>query len=141
MVLVKLTDTAPARAAGSNTATAKPKPSPTLKGHKILFQVPVQPPESYLSTLRAHYPDLVIELRDSEASGSIGKDGEEAGSFDGVTVLVTGGASLPQSRAAAPDIIYVQLWSAGVDHLVDVPFWRETEKEEVDFCTAGGVHA
>lgn len=58
-----------------------------------------------------------------------------------VTILLTF-TYLPQPKDA-PKLQYVQLISAGANHILDHPLFRDGRgdgKEEVQFCTANGVH-
>ena len=147
MVLVPLPNGPPPPPPPHGAATppmpiGKPKPNPTLAGHKLLFMIPSLPPTSYLAALQKRYPDLeiasphVVPWNGRAPRPDELPDGRSL--FEGVTLLVTAGA-LPASRAEAEDVQYVQLMSAGVEHLADQPFWRQTEGEDVAFCNAGGV--
>lgn len=59
-----------------------------------------------------------------------------------VTILLTF-TYLPQPKDA-PTLQYVQLISAGANHVLGHPLFRDGrgdgEEEEVVFCTANGVH-
>lgn len=110
-------------------------PNKTLKGHKLLLLTPWPPPPSQLAQLRERFPDLAVEARQQAWDAApAGRDDAEALWRD-VTILLTGRA-LP-GPGQAPRLRYVQLLSAGAEHVLDDPVFKDTG---VVFCTASGVH-
>lgn len=118
----------------------------TLKGHKLLVLLGVTGPPTillgavfkteWIQELERLFPDLEIEvLRDVTWNTDDFRDQFPDAKWKGVTVLVTGSA-LPEPRLA-PNIQYVQLQSAGANHLLDHPLVKETS---TNICTASGVH-
>lgn len=107
----------------------------TLKGHTLLLLLPDDLPAAPLDAIRSRFPELRILARrqpwaDADAHARI-PDAE----WSLVTILVTGSA-LPL-REKAPRLQYVQLISAGANHVLDNPLFTDTD---VAFCTANGVH-
>ncbi|EHK16877.1 uncharacterized protein TRIVIDRAFT_40370 [Trichoderma virens Gv29-8] len=123
-----------------------PSPNKTLHGHKLLVLLGVTgPPKALLGTgfrdewikeLHELFPDLKIATVENvlwntpEFKKKLpDKEWEDA------TILLTGSA-LP-SPDIAPKLEYVQLQSAGANHVLDHPLIRDTD---VTLCTASGVH-
>lgn len=109
--------------------------NPTLRGHKLLILSPWPTPQATVDALQARFADLAIVVRqqgfeDADPNSLVKKE-----EWKDVTVLVTGTA-LPE-REDAPQICYVQLMSAGSNHIVKKPLFKDTE---IPFCTANGVH-
>lgn len=109
--------------------------NPTLRGHKLLLLSPWPTPDSAVEALRARFPDLGVVVRqqgfeDGNPYSLVTKE-----EWKDVTILLTGSA-LPD-KADAPRVQYVQLLSAGSNHIVEKPLFKETE---IPFCTANGVH-
>ncbi|EAA29878.2 2-hydroxyacid dehydrogenase [Neurospora crassa OR74A] len=114
------------------------KTNPTLKGHKLVFITPWEPTPDYIDSLQKQFPDLVIECHKSEwrAPGTgAGESPFPIEQWKDVTIALTF-TYLPQPKDA-PKLQYVQLISAGANHILDHPLFKETE---VEFCTANGVH-
>ena len=111
-------------------------PTKGLHGHKLLIFVPWTPKQAYLDGLKQSHPDLEIVCRETVGfSSSDLPVGVPADFWDDVTVLLTW-LVIP-SPQLAPKLEYVQLLSAGCNHVVDKPLYKETD---VAFCTANGVH-
>ncbi|KAK1981501.1 D-isomer specific 2-hydroxyacid dehydrogenase [Colletotrichum cereale] len=112
-----------------------PPPNKTLKGHKLLILSQWTPPQGYLDRLRSEYPGLAVvhhELGWADRKPGAGFDPDE---WKDVTILLTGSA-LP-AIDEAPKLRYVQLQSAGANHILQNPLFKDTD---VSFCTANGVH-
>jgi phosphoglycerate dehydrogenase-like enzyme len=86
--------------------------------------------DELLDRLRAVSPRLVVMQQTVSAAGEL-----PAAWWDQVEVLYTASA-LPEP-ARAPRLRWVQLHSAGVDHLLDTPLWRS----DVAVTTSSGIHA
>ncbi len=86
--------------------------------------------DELLSRLRAVSPRLAVMQQTASSTDEL-----PAGWLDRVEVLYTGSA-LPDP-ARAPRLRWVQLHSAGVDHVLDTPLWRS----DVAITTSSGIHA
>jgi hypothetical protein len=105
----------------------------TLKGHKLLIITPWDPPAGFLEGLKSQFPDL-------ETGSYTLIWGQKVASFAAeewkdVTIVLTFD-TLPTPEQA-PKIEYVQLISAGANHILQTPLFTDTD---VSFCTANGVH-
>ncbi|KAL0944941.1 d-isomer specific 2-hydroxyacid dehydrogenase [Colletotrichum truncatum] len=112
-----------------------PPPNPTLEGHKLLILSQFKPDDEYLNKLHTEFPGLKIifhELGFPEKKPRPDFDEKE---WKDVTVLLTGSA-LPDPEIA-PKLQYVQLQSAGANHILKHPLFTDTD---VAFATANGVH-
>jgi hypothetical protein len=110
-------------------------PNTTLKGHKILFLVPYAVPQDYLDELKSSFPDLKIVVEPLSWAVKVPPTTLSPDDWKDTTILLTGSA-LP-TRDVAPKLEYVQLISAGANHIVSNPLFTDTE---IAFCTANGVH-
>lgn len=117
--------------------SAKTPPNRSLEGHKLLLLSHLAPPKGYLENLRAKFPGLKTEYRETQwPSRAPGGDGFTDDDWKDVTILLTGNA-FPPSREAAPKLQYVQLQSAGANMILKHPLFTDTD---VVFATANGVH-
>jgi hypothetical protein len=109
----------------------------TLRGHKLLVISPWEAPAGFLEKLAAAFPDLhvVYHVQGWNSIPPSTADDLPDGLWDDVTILMTF-STLPTPEQA-PKLEYVQLMSAGANHVLDKPVFRDTE---VSFCTANGVH-
>ena len=108
----------------------------TLKGHKLLIIAHWKEPEGFRTKLNTEFPDLqVVYHVENWASPPISAVSLPAETWNDVTILLTF-RTLPTPEEA-PKLEYVQLMSAGVNHVLDRPLFKDTE---VSFCTANGVH-
>ena len=112
------------------------QPNPTLKGHKLLMLGPWPVPDSFISRLGDLFPDLQVAARprpfmeqDPLAGGLAADDWRD------VTMLLA--ATTVPDPDSAPKMQYVQLVSAGANHMMHKPLFEETD---VALCTANGVH-
>lgn len=110
----------------------------TLKGHKLLIIAPWKPPAPFLDKLAATFPDLQV-ICDVQGWTSLVPPRPPttltAEAWKDVTILLTF-TTLPAPEDA-PRLEYVQLMSAGANHVLDTPMFKDTEAA---FCTANGVH-
>ncbi|KAH7323020.1 D-isomer specific 2-hydroxyacid dehydrogenase [Stachybotrys elegans] len=110
-------------------------PHKPLQGHKLLVLVPGGPPPSSLDRIRRAFPGLEVVCREKAWADADAAAGVPDDDWKDTTILVTGSA-LP-TRDVAPKLQYVQLMSAGANHVLDHPMFKEPD---VAFCTANGVH-
>lgn len=113
----------------------KPSSNPTLKGHKLLLLLPFEVPKALVDPIQSDFPDLEIvsrvkDFRNGEAYAETTKE-----EWKEVTVLLTGSA-LPEVEDAKK-LELVQLLSAGANHVLEKPIFKDTN---IAFCTANGVH-
>lgn len=109
--------------------------NPTLKGHKLLILSPYPASQAYIDGLRAKFPDLKIVTDTKHFADSDPHGGDLDKEWKDVTVLNTG-STIPDV-GQAPKLEFVQLVSAGANHIVNRPLYKDTD---VAFCTANGVH-
>lgn len=111
----------------------------TLRGHKLLVLASWPLPDDFRARVAARFPDLQVECRAQRWDGAPGLPAASlpADAWEGVTILLTF-STLPAGPAEAPALRYVQLMSAGANHVLDRPLFAETD--DVAFCTANGVH-
>lgn len=110
-------------------------PSSPLKNHTLLILTPFTPPASQLETIRNSYPDLKVVTYDLPWGAPGLPDDFDEAIWKDVTILLT--SSYLPAKELVPRLQYVQLTSAGANHLVGKPLFSETD---VPFCTANGVH-
>ena len=108
----------------------------TLKGHKLLVIAPWAAPDGFVEKLTTAFPDLQVVYHVQHwTSTPLPLITLPAGTWDDVTILMTF-STLPAPEEA-PKLEYVQLLSAGVNHVLDKPMYKDTTAA---FCTANGVH-
>ncbi|KAK4644115.1 hypothetical protein QC761_301930 [Podospora bellae-mahoneyi] len=106
----------------------------TLRGHKLLMVMPWEQPAEFIENLKAEFPGLqVVTYRQTEWDQTWASFPDEE--WKDVTVLLT--FTVLPTPEQAPKLEYVQLMSAGANHVLDLPIFKDTE---VKFCTANGVH-
>ncbi|KAK3943221.1 D-2-hydroxyacid dehydrogenase [Diplogelasinospora grovesii] len=110
-------------------------PNKTLKGHKLVILTPWGPPVDFLDRLQKEYPDLKAEYHKRDWIDIALPSVADEGYWKDVTILLTF-QTLPTPEQA-PNLEYVQLMSAGANHILDNPLFKDTD---VNFCTANGVH-
>ncbi|PWY89213.1 hypothetical protein BO70DRAFT_285863 [Aspergillus heteromorphus CBS 117.55] len=101
----------------------------------VLILTPWTPPAEWVSDLIRIIPNVrvvshEISRTDTELPAEI-----SAEAWKEVTVLFTW--RLFPSRELAPNLQYVQLLSAGCNHVIGLPLFEDTD---IAFCTANGVH-
>ncbi|KAJ0309610.1 hypothetical protein COL5a_010561 [Colletotrichum fioriniae] len=112
-----------------------PPPNKTLKGHKLLVLSQFPLPQEWLDRVHAEFPDLKVVHHELAWADKKPKDSFNHDEWKDVTILLTGSA-LPAIEDA-PKLHYVQLQSAGANHILKDPLFKDTD---VSFCTANGVH-
>ncbi|KAI8280325.1 D-2-hydroxyacid dehydrogenase [Colletotrichum sp. SAR11_240] len=112
-----------------------PPPNPTLKGQKLLILSQFKPDDDFYAKLHSQFPDLKVVYHElgfpEKKPGSTFDESE----WKDVTILLTGSA-LPDPEQA-PKLQYVQLQSAGANHILKHPLFTDTDAV---FATANGVH-
>ena len=112
------------------------KPNPTLQGHKLVVLAAWDPPAGYAAKLQADFPDLVVVIHKlASPTWTYSHEDIPEHVWEGATILLT--FNVLPAPAEAPALQYVQLQSAGANHILQNPLFADTE---VDFCTANGVH-
>jgi hypothetical protein len=112
------------------------KPNKNLDGHKLLILTPGEPPKEYIDKLHKTYSGLEIVSRQLPWSAKVFPEGQSNEYWKDITILLGSGHVLP-TIAEAPKLQYVQLLSAGANHVLDNPLFSDTD---IAFCTANGVH-
>lgn len=103
-----------------------------LDGQKLVLIRSNGPPVDFIERTKRKYPGLEIvyhqlkDRKDSNVPASLWKD---------VTMLMS--YNVLPTREQAPKLQYVQLSSAGANHVHGLPLYEETD---IAFCTANGVH-
>ncbi|KAI1827423.1 hypothetical protein F4861DRAFT_535986 [Xylaria intraflava] len=110
--------------------------NPDLTGHTLLILLDLDLPDGYLDRLHARFPGLqVVHRRVSQrkdpAAPALDPSDED---WKTATVLLTV-AQLPTVEQA-PNLRVVQLMTAGANHIIPNPLFKDTE---IPFCTANGV--
>ncbi|KAJ0349771.1 hypothetical protein COL154_005850 [Colletotrichum chrysophilum] len=112
-----------------------PPPNPTLKDQKLLILSQFKPDDDFYAKLHSQFPDLKVVYHElgfpEKKPGSTFNESE----WKDVTILLTGSA-LPDPEQA-PKLQYVQLQSAGANHILKHPLFTDTDAV---FATANGVH-
>lgn len=104
----------------------------SLKGKAIILSTIPAPPAS-IQAIRDRFPDLELILHVVPwGSKELPFDEKEWADTD---VLLT--ATVLPTIEQAPNIKYVQLTSAGANHIIGNPFFKDTK---IPFSTANGVH-
>ncbi|KAK7422475.1 hypothetical protein QQZ08_009463 [Neonectria magnoliae] len=107
----------------------------TLKGHKAIIITAHAAPAASIEAIRKQFPDLKLQLYEVPwGKEKIGGDFDEEEWKD--TTLFLTSTVLPAVEQA-PHLKYVQLTSAGANHILPKPLFSETK---IPFCTANGVH-
>jgi hypothetical protein len=109
-------------------------PNPSLKGHKLLILSSVPLSGEWQKKFKDEFPDLEIVVYDLPWGAKVAEK-VPAEELKDVTILLTG-SSLPD-KELVPKLEYVQLSSAGANHILKHPLFTDTD---VVFCTANGVH-
>ncbi len=109
--------------------------NPTLEGHKLVIFTPMSPTEGWLDTLKKKYPGLKVCFYELDWFSKVSPRNFPSHEWKDVTILLSGSAF--PTPEEAPNMQYVQLVSAGANHVLENPLFRDTD---VTFCTANGVH-
>lgn len=119
-----------------NAMLVKVDTNKTLKGHKLLMLTPWERPGAFIDKLAAEFPGLqVVYHQQSPAKVFSPQPDLPAEIWEDVTIVLTFG-TFPEPQDA-PKLEYVQLMSAGANHVLDRPIFKDTD---VAFCTANGIH-
>lgn len=112
-----------------------PEPNPAVTGKLvIIFPWPVS--EDLISNVQKSFPNLTIIYKHRQwVNTNLEEDFSDESWKDVDFLLAT--SSLPKLELA-PKIRFIQLVSAGANHIVDHPFFKDTK---VPICAANGVHA
>ncbi|KAK0741961.1 hypothetical protein B0T21DRAFT_360453 [Apiosordaria backusii] len=106
----------------------------TLRGHKLLMIMPWDQPDEFIEKIKAEFPGLqVVAYRQQEWDQTWAPFPDEE--WKDVTVLLT--FTVLPTPEQAPKLEYVQLMSAGANHVLDLPIFKDTD---TSFSTANGVH-
>ncbi|KAK9458261.1 hypothetical protein V1511DRAFT_531387 [Dipodascopsis uninucleata] len=110
-----------------------------MPGERVLALSRGDFPESVYEKIRAlpNVESVTVIPGVGHANRSVPSREPTAEEWAEATILLTQ-KTLPPSRAAAPHIKYVQLFSAGSNLIVDMPFYKEAP--EVVYGTASGTH-
>lgn len=107
-------------------------PNPTLEGEKLLIIMPWFPSEDKLARYKEQYPGLEIV----HVPISSWKDKIDPQLWADATICLSF-MIFPESKEQAPKLKYVQLSSAGCNHLRPSYLFGEPS---VAICTANGIH-
>jgi hypothetical protein len=110
-------------------------PNKTLKGHKLITLTEFTPVDYLIRDIQSQFPDLEIVNRHVSWHSTKGDEEIPESDWQTATVLMTG-STFPKPEAAKK-LKLVQLTSAGANHVLDSPLFKDTD---VAFCTANGVH-
>ncbi|KAL9062627.1 MAG: hypothetical protein Q9157_008758 [Trypethelium eluteriae] len=99
---------------------------------QILFTLTYPEPKALLDKLRKEYPAYAFTWY--ETSSNRATIASEI--FKSATILVTLG-TFPQDTSDAPNLKWIQVFSAGTDRLANKPIYRDTD---VLFTTMSGIH-
>lgn len=110
-----------------------------LKGHKAIILLTSAPPQDVTDTIQKQFPGLTIKIFLEEKPGAPLKPELDEGEWEETTIILTAVATahlLPKPEQV-PHLQYVQLTSAGADHMLNDPIFTKTK---IPVCTANGVH-
>lgn len=118
---------------------AAPAPSPGngLDNGILLITSPWKPTQAWVDRIEAEFPGLRVIYRDLQWNKRLAVGALSADDWRSVVVLLTTGFSLPTNLADVPRLRYVQLLSAGANHVLKTPLFTDTD---IIFATANGVH-
>lgn len=104
----------------------------------VLCLVPQEEPTAIIAALRKKFPDVDIHYHrvPFTHSPAAARADVPAHLWRAATVLCTFN-SLPESTDDAPHLRWLQLLSAGSNHIQDTPVW---EDDDVTITTASGIH-
>lgn len=106
----------------------------TLKGHKAIIFATKQTPQAQFDAIQKQFPDLTIKTFISPWGAPLDPDFDEE-EWKDTTVFLTA-TYLPKPEQV-PHLLYIQLQSAGANHLIQHPLFTDTK---IPFSTANGVH-
>jgi len=105
------------------------------KDHRILIFLPFPLTEESLQHIRDEFPGISVSAYQVPWRSTKPPAEVSAEELANATILVTG--SVLPAKEQVPKIRYIQLASAGANHILDHPLFTETD---ILFCTANGVH-
>ncbi|PYH66966.1 D-isomer specific 2-hydroxyacid dehydrogenase family protein [Aspergillus vadensis CBS 113365] len=101
----------------------------------LLILMPCAFPDKWIDSLKSAVPHMRIEKREIDRFATELPADISPETWKEVTALFTW--KLLPPKELAPSLQYVQLLSAGCNHVMGTPLFDETD---VAFCTANGVH-
>lgn len=101
----------------------------------LLVLLPWEPSPESVQRIRDAYPNVAVSVYRSPW-GTTKVPDEVTPEKLAETTLLLAGTAFPE-KDAVPNLKYVQLSSAGANHVLDNPLFTDTD---VKFCTANGVH-
>ena len=111
----------------------------SLKGHKAIIFLNSEPPEDQIDAIKKQFPNLIIKTFTEKKHGEPLEPDFDEKEWEDTTIILTAVATsnlLPKPEQA-PHLQYVQLTSAGADHMMNKPIFNDTK---IPVCTANGVH-
>jgi lactate dehydrogenase-like 2-hydroxyacid dehydrogenase len=111
----------------------------TLKGHKAVILLNTESPRTQVEAIQKQFPDLTIKTFIEKKRGAPLEPEFDQGEWKDTTIILTAVATnhlLPKPEQV-PHLQYIQLTSAGADHLIKTPIFTDTK---IPVCTANGVH-
>jgi len=111
------------------SSSSRSKPSDVLL---VTSQFSVGEISKLLKIIRQQFPYIQVEILGKSSFDSLAPDLLHA------TKYLLGADKFP-TPAQVPNLQFVQLYSAGVNHLIDSPLWK-WKLDEVKWCSASGVH-
>lgn len=101
----------------------------------LLALLPWEPSPESLQRIRDAYPNVTVSAYHAPWGATKVPHEVTAEQLVDTTILLTLMAF--PDKDAVPNLKYVQLSSAGVNHVLENPLFKDTD---VKFCTANGVH-
>lgn len=123
-------------APGDLARFAAATPNKSLEGHKLLMLAPESPQPEYLDRLRSEFPGLKVVFHEVDWPATATPDDFPEEEWNDTTILLASGNVFPATHLV-PKLQYVQLMSAGANHILKKPLFADTD---ITFCTANGVH-
>ncbi|KAL6921051.1 hypothetical protein FSST1_005077 [Fusarium sambucinum] len=115
------------------------KTNKSLKGHKAIILLNTESPKTQVEAIQKRFPDLTIKTFIEKKHNEPLEPEFDEKEWKDTTIILTAVATvhlLPKPEQV-PHLQYIQLTSAGVDHLTKNPLFAETK---IPICTANGVH-
>ncbi|CAG7566405.1 unnamed protein product [Fusarium equiseti] len=106
----------------------------SLKGHKAIILLNSEPPEVQIDAIKKQFPDLIIKAFTEKKHGEPLEPVFDEKEWEDTTIILTAVATshlLPKPEQA-PHLQYVQLTSAGADHMMDKPIFTDTKIPPID---------
>lgn len=105
------------------------------KPEVILILMPWEIPADFVEHIKTLSPGIEVHIYFGGRHDKVVPSEISEEAWKKVTVLFTWNALPPKDLV--PNLEYVQLLSAGCNHVADDPLFKDTD---VSFCTANGVH-